>query len=234
MLTAPQARADDWNKQTKVTFSAPVEIPGKHLKGFGVLPAGTYIFKLVDSQSDRHIVQIFNERQDKCYATILAVPNARVQPTDKTVITFSERPNGEPPAIRAWFYPGDRYGQEFVYPKQRAKEIAQATQTPVLYNNAPAPPEATEPIAPPTQAEVQEMNQSEIGAYNPQGEEVELSQAVTPPPPANMQTTPAPAPAAQPAASALPQTASPLGWIMLSGLLALAGALGIRFARQVS
>ena len=56
---APGAKADDWNRKTVITFSGPVEIPGVHLKGWGVLPAGTYVFKILDSQSDRHIVQIF-------------------------------------------------------------------------------------------------------------------------------------------------------------------------------
>ena len=58
---SPAAKADEWNRKTVMTFSGPVEIPGVHLKGWGVLPAGTYVFKILDSQSDRHIVQIFNE-----------------------------------------------------------------------------------------------------------------------------------------------------------------------------
>src|ERR1035441_1302094 len=59
-MFSPAAKADPWNKKTTVTFSGPVEIPGVHLAGWGVLPAGTYVFKILDSQSDRHIVQIFN------------------------------------------------------------------------------------------------------------------------------------------------------------------------------
>ena len=57
---SPAAKADEWNRKTTMTFSGPVEIPGVHLKGWGVLPAGTYVFKILDSQSDRHIVQIFS------------------------------------------------------------------------------------------------------------------------------------------------------------------------------
>src|SRR5688572_17048715 len=56
-ILTPTAIADDSNKKTVVTFSGPVEIPGVHLAGWGVLPAGTYVFKIVDSHSDRHIVQ---------------------------------------------------------------------------------------------------------------------------------------------------------------------------------
>src|SRR5690242_6885489 len=71
---AAPALADEWNRKTTVTFSAPVEIPGVHLKGWGVLPAGTYVFKIMDSLSDRHIVQIFNADETTLYATILAIP----------------------------------------------------------------------------------------------------------------------------------------------------------------
>src|SRR6202162_6225007 len=112
---SPSARADETNRKTVITFSGPVEIPGVHLQGWGVLPAGTYVFKILDSQSDRHIVQIFNKAETTVYATILAIPNYRLQATDKTVIIFRERPAGEPEALRAWFYPGRNWGEGCVY-----------------------------------------------------------------------------------------------------------------------
>ena len=124
----PSASGGDWNRKTKITFSGPVEIPGVHLTGWGVLPAGTYVFKILDSQSDRHIVQIFNQDETIIYATILAIPNYRLKATDKTVMTFSERPAGEPEALRAWFYPGRNWGEEFVYPKAKAMELAKDHQ----------------------------------------------------------------------------------------------------------
>ena len=67
----PSAKADEWNRKTTVTFSAPVEVPGV---GAQILPAGTYVFKIFDSLSDRHIVQIFNQAEDHVYTTILAIP----------------------------------------------------------------------------------------------------------------------------------------------------------------
>src|ERR1051326_3848211 len=81
LMLSSVASAQSWNKRTVVTFSGPVEIPGV---GAQVLPAGTYVFKLLDSQSDRHIVQVFNKNETHIYATILAIPNWRLQPTDKT------------------------------------------------------------------------------------------------------------------------------------------------------
>src|SRR4051795_11717793 len=135
------ARADDWNRKTTITFSAPVEIPGVHLAGWGVLPAGTYVFKILDSQTDRHIVQIFNKDETTIYATILAIPNYRLQATDKTVMTFRERPAGQPEALRAWFYPGKNWGEEFVYPKSKAMELAKSTNVPVLFAAVELPEE---------------------------------------------------------------------------------------------
>src|SRR6202049_750102 len=138
---SPSVKASDWDRKTVVTFSAPVEIPGVHLAGWGVLPAGTYVFKILDSQSDRHIVQIFNQDETSVYATILAIPNYRLKATSKTVMTFRERPVGEPEALRAWFYPGRNWGEEFVYPKARAIILAKETHEAVLFTPAEITPE---------------------------------------------------------------------------------------------
>jgi hypothetical protein len=212
---SPNVKADEWNQKTVVTFSGPVETPGVHIKGWAVLPAGTYVFKLLGSPSDRHIVQIFNQNETVLYTTALAIPNYRLRATGKTVITFRERPAGEPEALRAWFYPGMNFGQEFVYPKEKAVELAKETNTPVLYT--PAAIVAEEPVA-----AVEELKQVPVQAVTPAGEEVEIAQVVTPPP-----AVEAPAVVAE----TLPRTASPLPLIGLFGLLALGAAFSLRFAR---
>jgi hypothetical protein len=241
-----QYEQGDYNHKTTVTLSGPVEIPGVHVKGYSVLPAGTYVFKLVNSTVDRHIVQIMDANESKVFATIMAIPNVRIKRSDNTVITFKERPNGEPPALRAWFYPGAAWGDEFVYSKSKAKEIAMATSTPVLYNNTEdTAAEVTEPIQTPTAPEVAQMNSAPVAAYSQAGDEVDLSQEVTLPPSTDVASTtttdtsaavtpppPAPTPEPAPAPAELPQTASPLGLIMLGGLWALGGALGVRSIRQ--
>src|SRR6516165_5612776 len=120
-LVAQTVMADQWNKKTKVTFSGPVSVPG------AVLPAGTYVFRLNESNSNRHIVQVQNLRGDKTYATILAIPDYRLNASSKTVMYFGERGTGaagSPVAIKSWFYPGDNFGQRFVYPKKEAAQIA--------------------------------------------------------------------------------------------------------------
>src|SRR5580692_11919271 len=197
---APGVRADDWNRKTVVTFSGPVEVPGV---GQHNLPAGTYVFKILDSTSDRHIVQIFNQDETQVLTTIIAIPNYRLKTTDKTTITFRERPAGQPEALRAWFYPGRAWGEEFVYGKSRALEIAKETNEPVLETSDEM---ATAP---------ETLKTAPIEAVAPTGEPVELAQVVEPPPAAAAE------PVMVAAADPLPKTASPLALIALLGLLAI-------------
>ena len=96
---SPSAKADDNNHKTIVTFSGPVEIPPVYITGMRILPAGTYVFKLTTSTSNRHIVQIFNKAETKIYATVLAIPDYRIRPKGKTVITFNEGIAGAPQPI---------------------------------------------------------------------------------------------------------------------------------------
>ena len=247
----PTVWADDWNRKTVITFGGPVEIPGVHLAGWGVLPAGTYVFKILDSQSDRHIVQIFDKSETTVYATVLAIPNYRLKATDKTVITFSERPAGQPEALRAWFYPGKNWGEEFVYPKARAMELAKATNTAVLFSPAEIPLEVAEPIKSANAPVVAELRRAPIMAFKPTGEEVQIAEVVTPPPAAETQVAQAPpAPRAETQAvtepttpvaktqavsatpttaleATLPATASGLPLIAVLGLLTLGGAFAV-------
>ncbi len=106
---APGARADQWNKKTIVTFSDSVQVPGQ------VLPAGTYVFKLADSPSNRHIVQIWNADEDQILATILTIPSYRGETPDESIFELEERPGDSPMALKIWYFPGDSTGEEFVY-----------------------------------------------------------------------------------------------------------------------
>jgi hypothetical protein len=217
-ILSPVARADDWNRKTTFTFSAPVEIPGVHLVGWGVLPAGTYVFKILDSGTDRHIVQIFNKDESVCYATIMAIPNFRLKVTDKTVMTFRERPAGQPEALRAWFYPGHQWGEEFVYPKAKAMTIATETKTPVLFVAEELPVEVSVPLTSDAPY-VAQMKTAPVKAYQSTGAEVQLAEVVTPPPPAEM-------------IAALPKTAGIVPMLGMFGFLLLCGALAVRSIRQ--
>jgi len=214
-VMAPSANADEWNRKTVLTFSAPVQVPGIHAKGWDVLPPGTYVFKIMDSQSNRHIVQIFNKEETMIYATVLAIPNERLTITDKTVITFRERRAGEPEALRAWFYPGRAYGEEFVYPKEKAAQIAKSSDTPVLFTPQEVPAEVTAPIQtaekPAEEPAVAELTAAPVMVVKPSGEEVQMAQVVAP---------------------TLPATGSQLPLLGLLGLLGLSAALAVRFAEK--
>src|SRR5216683_2784385 len=158
MLLAPGARADEWNKKTILTFSGPVQIPG------ATLPAGSYVFKLADIPSNRHVVQVFDKDEKKIYTTLLAIPNDRLEPTDKPVILFAERAAGSPQAVKVWFYPGDRIGNEFVYPKSQAMRIAKDTHQRVLAMNEEASASNTAGVVP------ESMKSADLGYFDENGE----------------------------------------------------------------
>ena len=103
-----EAAADEWNRETVLRFSQDVEIPGK------VLPAGNYVFRMADSQANRHVVQVFDQA-GRILATVLTIPAARLTATDDTRIMFEEQSAGGPFPIKRWFYPGDLGGEEFIY-----------------------------------------------------------------------------------------------------------------------
>ena len=128
----PSLQADAVDKKTTLTISEPLEVPSCCTPDQTVtLQPGEYVIVLVDSLSDRHIVRIFDKDQKVVIATVLAIPNYRLKPTGKTVFQYWEVPAGQPRSLRAWFYPGDNFGQEFAYPKQTAAKIAAFTKTPV-------------------------------------------------------------------------------------------------------
>jgi hypothetical protein len=205
---APSARADAWNKRTVLTVNETIQVPRK------VLEPGTYVMKLLDSPSDRHIVQIFNADETELITTILAIPNYRLEPAGKTVFTFWEMPIGQPRALRAWFYPGDNFGQEFAYPKTKAVAIAAVAREPVPSVEAEKPPEIAEApiteVAPPETPMVTEPAPAPVAP-------IEV---------APVEVAPAPAPVAE-----LPKTASPYPLIGLAGALALIVYLVVRIAR---
>jgi hypothetical protein len=125
-FVAPSAHADEWNKRTYLTFSAPVQIPG------ATLPAGTYTFELADPDASRHIVRVSEKDTNKPVGLFMTIPMDRLEPPSDNLVLFAERPAGAPQAIQVWFYPGDRTGEEFVYPRSQAMKIAKANRKPVL------------------------------------------------------------------------------------------------------
>jgi hypothetical protein len=217
--------ADQWNKKTIITINEPIQVPGK------VLQPGKYVMKLLDSPANRHVVQIFNEREDQLQTTVLAIPNYRLQPTGKTEFQWWETPAGQPKAIRAWFYPGDNFGQEFAYPKSEAVAIAAATseQVPTTYAEDEANL-ATARVGTVDKAgtEMELDRQTYSRADGAQTNEVAQAPA-TPPAPATEQ--PVELAQATPQATperTLPTTASAIPMAALAGLLALGASVAVR------
>jgi hypothetical protein len=239
----PNTRADEWDKKTIITFSQPVEIPGK------VLPAGTYTFKLLESPSDRHIVQIFNADGTQLITTVLAINNYRMQPTGETVVKFTERAGDAPEALRGWFYPGDNFGQEFVYPKARATQLAQNSKgyVPSVSTDYDDNTIKTTPISAqtPDQKEVEvgtviQTTPNEVAVTTPaRTEEPKRTEEAKPAP--EVAATPTPAPTREPVmvASAkerdeLPQTASSMPLIALLGGLSIGLAFGLKLILKLA
>ena len=108
----PKVRADESDKKTIVTVNEPIQVPGK------VLPAGTYVFRLLDS-NNRTLVAIYDADEMHLITTVQGISDVRTETPDKAILQLEERPSGQPQALKAWFYPGDNTGVEFVYPTQQ-------------------------------------------------------------------------------------------------------------------
>jgi hypothetical protein len=228
--SASSARADEWDKRTVLTVNQPIQVKDR------LLEPGTYVFRLLDTKSDRHTVQIFNGDQSRIIDTVFAIPRYRLQPAGRSEFAFWETPPGTARALRAWFYPGDTIGLEFTYPKHPVVLTASLniqtgpSVTPLPAEAAPAPePTAQyepETVEPPTQHRHAEV--AEAAAPSP-SEPAPEPQANPEPQPAAQETAPAPAP--EPAA--LPKTASPFPPIGIAGFLAVSLYALLRWRRTM-
>jgi hypothetical protein len=157
-----QVMADKWDQATKLTSTEAVEVPGQ------ILPAGSYWLTLANTDSARNVVEIWNADRTHLITTILAVPDYVQKTPEKSIINFAERPSGQPEAIQSWFYPGNNFGEEFVYPKTRAKQLAKQTGRPVLS----MPDEQASDAA--------QIKQASVKAVTPSGEEIALQKSPQP------------------------------------------------------
>jgi hypothetical protein len=250
------AQDNNWNQRTFFTFSAPVELPGK------TLPAGTYLFRLVDSPSNRHVVQVFDQAEKDILATALAIPAQRMEPSDEPEVRFMETAANQPAAIRTWWFPGRTIGHEFIYPKDQATRLARGTKGTVLTVATDATTTDTM-----REAELARINESaqtttvdttttastEVTGTAVTGSTTMQTQtAVSTPPPAETPATTVPqatavtqrpveTPVEAPTTSTesvqttrteLPRTATLLPLVALFGLGSLAGAAALRMRRK--
>jgi hypothetical protein len=122
--SAVQAQTED--KRTYFTFSAPIALPGS------TLPAGRYLFRIVDTTTSRKVIQVLSDDQKKPYAMMNTIPDQRRDPVKDATVAFYESARGTPAAVKSWWYPGESIGYQFIYPRAQAKQIAKATGQPVL------------------------------------------------------------------------------------------------------
>ena len=231
------------NQITYFTFSAPFELPGGK-----TLPAGKYVFKILDSPSNRHIIHVMSEDQSEMHATLMAIPAQRMEPADEPEVRFMEAEANMAPAIRTWWYPGRTIGHEFIYPKDHARRLAARQSEGVLTVSGDASTE-------------EQMRTAELSRIGADGREAAVdaemraeNQTATPAQTARART-PAQTSPAQPATSEqaqqpdtrrtadttatdtpvrteLPRTASPLPLFALLGLGSLVGAGALRLRRR--
>jgi hypothetical protein len=194
------ARADEWNKKTTLVFSQSVELPGI------VLPAGTYVFRLLDLAGARGVVEVLNAKEDRVLATVLAIPRLTATPHEKSWVAFSERPDGCPMVIHELFYPGRVSGLEFVFPKIRAVELAREARQPVLSAEVKR---AETPV---------EMQKETVVAVTPENREIPIAESFEPASLQQVGTAPGEAAAFAPVS---PATDGPIPVSGLVGILCL-------------
>jgi hypothetical protein len=226
--------ADDFDKKTVITTNETMQLPNT------TLPAGTYVIKLLRSPDvNRNTVQIFDKDEKHIITTILAIPNQRIHPTGKSIFAFWEVPAGQPKALRAWFYPGDEFGQEFAYPKTEATTImasnsgatvpvndestassASDNSTVATAEPAPAPVATPEPEPAPAPVEVAAAPQEPPAPVVTREEPVRQSVSTDSD---AQRVNPAPV-------ESLPKTASNLPLFGFIGMLSLIGAFALKLA----
>ena len=238
LCLAPSLGADQYDKLTYLTFSGPVQVPG------AVLPAGTYTFKLADPDSNRRVIQIWDKDARQLITTLLTIPDQMMEAKGDPIVLFSERPAGEPQAVKAWFYPSERTGYEFVYPKDQAMKLAQANRTSVLAQDEALGADADVAARTATVGRLDEKGQFEAAAPRASASRAPAAGNVSQQPSTRADASASnrsgaaapPAPSENPRAvgtsGQLPNTASPLPLLALLAALSLGGAWGIHHLRK--
>jgi hypothetical protein len=251
-LVAAPVSAQPLDKRTLFTFSGPVTLPGV------TLPAGQYLFRLADPNSSSKVVQVLNADGTKPYGLFFTIPAERLEPASSPEVHFMETASGTPAAIRTWWYPGERRGYEFIFPKEQARRLAMGASQPVLTTDAQT-------------TTTEQTNTADLSRVGSSGQETDVSASAAPSPaapsgttqegtiassslsiaspsipvigsaPASVQTTAtggAVSPSnstktgsARAARTQLPRTASQLPLVALVGTLSLLSAASLRFWR---
>ncbi|HUR32517.1 MAG TPA: hypothetical protein VM032_01895 [Vicinamibacterales bacterium] len=249
-LTAAAVSAQPLDKRTLFTFSGPVTLPGV------TLPAGQYLFRLADPNTSAKVVQVLNADGTKPYGMFFTMSAERFEAASIPEVRFMETASGTPPAIKTWWYPGERTGYELIYPKEQARRLAMGASQPVLTTHAQT-------------TTTEQTNTSDLSRVASSGQETDVNASAAPtvstpggttqqgqiasaslsiPTPSIPAAGPAPAVtqtastqndasrtgSARPARTRLPRTAGELPLVAMVGTLALVSAASVRYWRTRS
>jgi len=160
-LMAAPVSAQPFDKRTIFTFSGPVTLPGI------TLPAGQYLFRLADPNSSARVVQVLNADGTTPYGLFFTIPVERLEPASLPEVRFMETASGTPAAIRTWWYPGERRGYEFIFPKEQARRLAMGASQPVLTTDAQT-------------TTTEQTNTAELSRVGSSGQETDVSASAAP------------------------------------------------------
>jgi hypothetical protein len=214
ILASGIAGAQPVNKRTYLTFSGPVSLPGI------TLPAGTYTFQIANPDTSSRVIQVMDKDQKNQRGLFFAIPTELREPPNDPVVRFAERPEGAPQAIKAWYYPGERTGFEFVYPRSQAVKIAKANHEKVLSYPDPAPRQTANANP------VEEFKNAKVERVDENNQLTEVPRSV--PAASNNPPQQSSSNAAVAENRRLPQTASPLALYELLSGISLAVGFGLR------
>ena len=242
VFTDLAAQQPDTRDRTIMTFSSAVELPGMRLE------PGTYVFRIADTAS-RNVIQVLSEDEMKQLGQWLFVSAERQEVTGDTVVTFREASAGTTPAVQFWYYPGEKIGKEFIYPKDQALRIAGRTGAEVLTeegrvsaDDQVAAADRSGTVGDAASGEPAPAASAAIGTVEgsgPPAADADIQErADTRTPPAqervavrSEQSEPV-AVGTSGRAQELPATASPVPFSAVLGLLSIIGAAGIRAFRR--
>ena len=227
-LFASAAQAQTEDKKTYFTFSGPVAVPG------ATLPAGKYLFRIVDTTTSRKVIQVMSSDQKKSFAMMNTIPDTRRDPAKDATVAFYETPRGTAAAVKSWWYPGETIGYQFIFPRNQAIKIAKDTGKPVLTTKTEAP---TSPVtrvdASGNEADAVASNDSDSTStvFNRNTGSVASTEGVdrTPPQAAAPQPVPTTSTVAR---NELPRTASNLPLVGLIGMIAALGFVTLQMGRS--
>ena len=240
-LCASIALAQPEDKRTYFTFSAPIALPGT------TLPAGRYVFRIVDTTTSRKVIQVLSDDGKRPYVMANTIPDQRRDPVKDATVAFYETPRGAPAAVKTWWYPGESTGYQFIYPRAQAKQIAQSTGKAVLTTKSESTKTEETKSAELTRVEATgkdvDVNAPEAEAnesttvFNRNAPSVASNEGVERRPPQEDRdrgnAVKSNEPAQQVARNELPKTASSLPIVGFIGMLSALGFVALRFGTSL-